>query len=251
MIHIGDKWGHRYDLTIDFLKRSKYFIKTGILLPYHSEMLDRIYEQFPEFFPTKEDVVYDIGSQYGDYSLICIKKYNARKVYAWEPLYDNFIKMENLFWKHNVSYGLFGHDAGDINFYNYALSDKKEEKTMNYKNNMLSIINTDNHINTNNHSAIIRYEVLDDVLKSKPNMFLPTLMKIDVEGYEMNVLNGALRTISASRPKIIIETHTTQLENEVRAFLKNLNYNEPKEYRRIKNKDGNEFVNLFFMPMEE
>ena len=244
MIHIGDKWGHKYDLTIDFLKRAKYFVKTGIHLPYHSEMLDRIYEQFPEFLPTKEDVVYDIGAQYGDYSLICLKTYKVSRLYAWEPIYDSWNKMNHLLDDHDV-FGYSHYDYGFVtNTYNYALSDKKEEKIIDY-NSMLSAIDS------GNHCAKIKFEILDDLFTTIILMQLPTLMKIDVEGYEMNVLRGALRTISSSRPKIIIETHTAQLENEVRAFLKNLNYNEPKEYRRIKNKDGNEFVNLFFMPMEE
>ena len=76
-------------------------------------------------------------------------------------------------------------------------------------------------------------------------------MKIDVEGYEMKVLMGALKVIGTARPRIIVETHTIELENEVRAFLKNLNYAEPKEYGRKTNKDGTEHVNLFFMPNVE
>ena len=248
-IHIGEKWGNRYDktvkLTIDYFGRLGYYAMYGVKLPQYSEMLDRIYEQFPEFLPNKDDVVYDIGAQYGDYSLICSKIYNARKVYAWEPIYGNYLKMHNLFWNHDLSYGFFEDSVhGDINFYNYALSDKKEEKIMKH-NGMLS---TENE---GKFSAKIRYEVLDDILKSNLHMLLPTLMKIDVEGYEMKVLMGALRVIGTARPRIIVETHTIELENEVRAFLKNLNYAEPKEYGRKTNKDGTEHVNLFFMPNVE
>ena len=250
MIHIGDKWGHKYDLTIDFLKRFKYFIKTGIFLPYHSEMLDRIYEQFPEFLPNSNDVVYDIGAQYGDYSIICSKIYGVEKVYAWEPLKQNYKKFDH-FIKINNIYGF------DIESYSFALSDRNESIQIRH-NGML------NKSNIGDIEEYIMFRVLDDISRMEKSEFppsalikigvgikLPTLMKIDVEGYEMKVLMGALRIIGMARPRIIIETHTIELENEVRAFFKNLNYNEPKEYRRIKNKDGNEFVNLFFMPMEE
>lgn len=37
----------------------------------------------------------------------------------------------------------------------------------------------------------------------------PSIIKIDVEGAAIQVIRGALSTISAHRPKIIIETHTT------------------------------------------
>lgn len=49
------------------------------------------------------------------------------------------------------------------------------------------------------------------------------LIKIDVEGSEVDVLRGGLNLINAKKPILIIETHNTQAK--VRDFIaKNLNY---------------------------
>jgi FkbM family methyltransferase len=48
----------------------------------------------------------------------------------------------------------------------------------------------------------VRTERLDDVLQDD---YVPTLIKIDVEGAELNVLRGALRTLERHRPYVLFE----------------------------------------------
>lgn len=52
----------------------------------------------------------------------------------------------------------------------------------------------------------------------------PDMMKIDVEGAEMMVLNGAKRTIAARRPVMFIEAHSHELAAAVSEFLAPLDY---------------------------
>jgi hypothetical protein len=52
----------------------------------------------------------------------------------------------------------------------------------------------------------VKVQSLDEHVKAQPSLG-PTLVKIDVEGYEARVLDGALRLLSRSpQPAIIIET---------------------------------------------
>jgi len=52
----------------------------------------------------------------------------------------------------------------------------------------------------------------------------PALMKIDVEGAEIMVLNGAAATIRAHRPAIFAEVHSSDLLRQFRAFLEPIGY---------------------------
>lgn len=52
----------------------------------------------------------------------------------------------------------------------------------------------------------------------------PTFMKIDVEGGEMGVLRGARRTIERVRPRMVLATHTDELDRECHEFLGELGY---------------------------
>ncbi len=45
------------------------------------------------------------------------------------------------------------------------------------------------------------------------------LLKIDIEGFELDVLDEAIKTIKKYHPKIIIETHSRALEKQTKEFL--------------------------------
>ena len=50
---------------------------------------------------------------------------------------------------------------------------------------------------------------LDDYVKK--NSIIPDVLKIDVEGAEFNVLDGAIKILKEYRPKIIISLHPEHL----------------------------------------
>lgn len=52
----------------------------------------------------------------------------------------------------------------------------------------------------------------------------PGLLKIDVEGAEMSVLQGALQLLGKHRPHVVVETHAPALETSVADMLAGLSY---------------------------
>ncbi len=66
-------------------------------------------------------------------------------------------------------------------------------------------------------------ETLDHLLETgviRP----PGLLKIDVEGAEMSVLQGAARVLRDHRPHVVVETHSAALETGVADMLAGLGY---------------------------
>jgi precorrin-6B methylase 2 len=63
----------------------------------------------------------------------------------------------------------------------------------------------------------------------------PDVLKIDVEGMELDVLRGAQQTLEVCRPRIILEVHSLALEQACRAFLEGMGY-------RIRTVDRSEWL---------
>jgi FkbM family methyltransferase len=47
----------------------------------------------------------------------------------------------------------------------------------------------------------------------------PDLLKVDVEGHELRVVQGAMRTLERARPALFIEVHAARLGQEIRSLL--------------------------------
>lgn len=139
-----------------------------------------------------DDIFVDVGANIGQHSLYA--SYLCGHVYSFEPikrLYDQF------------SGSVFKNDILNITPYNYALGNEKKDLPI-YSNeaNMggSSILVRDNK-NFLQNVKILR---LDDVYEQM-GITRADMMKIDVEGYELEVLLGARSFIKKYRPKILME----------------------------------------------
>ena len=122
-----------------------------------------------------------------------------------------------------------------IKAFNIALGNVNKTEIVSYSDNMTNNINEGEKIKTT-------FRTLDSY-KLKAD-----LLKIDVEGFELEVLEGAVETLEKYHPKIIIETHSRALEKQTKEFLSRLNYNLKHEGRSIynANKEFDKITNLFF-----
>lgn len=156
----------------------------------------------------------DGGAFIGDSAFMFEKFYKPNMVYAFEPLKINFdyinqtIKMNDL--KH-VTPVMSG------------IGDKEEESEISYNPEGLSgssiIIK-----NKNNLTQKINVTTIDNFV-SKNNLNLG-LIKLDVEGFESNVIKGAAESIKKYRPVMLISIyHTPQDFFEIKPFIESLNLN--------------------------
>jgi hypothetical protein len=66
-------------------------------------------------------------------------------------------------------------------------------------------------------NGTVRLDRLEGILS-------PCLVKVDVDGFEMDVLQGAIKLLQSAKVRLILETHSPSLENECNNFLRGLGY---------------------------
>jgi len=132
----------------------------------------------------------DIGAyDGGEIKKVLANNSNYKKIYAFEPDKDNFNKLKANF-----------ENFKNIELMNVGVSNKNCEIGFDFQSNMGSRINKDSLNKT-------KFIILDD-LSIKAD-----IIKIDVEGFEKDVLEGATKTIDKFKPNLCISIyhHSTNL----------------------------------------
>ena len=174
-------------LVLNFLNLFDFFHKKKILV------------QLKELISSDIDIFFDVGAHKGETVNFILQHFNVNKTYAFEPLENNLIKL-----KKNTNKNML--KSKHIEYFNFALGEKKETKYIKEMNESSS--STFNHINqeskyfkrknlflnfSNKKSFYLEKKVSiekakDIVVKYQINKI--DFLKIDTEGYELNVLNG-------------------------------------------------------------
>jgi FkbM family methyltransferase len=149
-----------------------------------------------------ESIFVDVGANIGYYTLLMARV--AKKVYAIEPDKKCFEIL-----KKNVE----DNNLKNVILLNIAASDKKEKKYLSRdeKNQGNSQINDKN-------GEIIWANTLDNILINEQKI---SLIKIDTQGWEPQVVEGANKIIKRDRPTMFLEyTPGEYCDNKMINFLK-------------------------------
>ena len=145
----------------------------------------------------------DIGANDGD---TCIDLVNTfQRVYAFEPNPESIKAIPDT-----------------IKKFPFALGNKKEE---------LVLTIPDNGYNNNKHGSIVRHQsgirqysvsvkTLDGFEFKEVD-----LIKIDVEGMELQVLEGSMQTLMKWRPVVLFENKRSRYNKKLVDFFNEINYN--------------------------
>ena len=179
-----------YDLLVDETSRTIFRKLVSFRLNYDLDDLkgfsarepEQYFEDFLQLAPVGETFI-DVGGFNAYNSLEFIKRcpdYNA--IHLFEPEPDNY---------RNCVDALQG--KSNIYCYSHGLSDKKETLR-------LESLGSGSKISENG-TIHIQVDRLDDVLQGR---FKPTLIKMDIEGGEMQAIDGAKHTISTYHPRLAL-----------------------------------------------
>lgn len=192
------------------------------------QFIDGEYTFYRDFLPSRNDVVVDIGAETGDYALLCACYYGCSKVYAFEPEKSSFRTLIE-----NIELNT----ANDtISPFNCGISSENASVHASFNGDSISWLNE-------HKDHLIEVKKLDSF-----DIREISILKIDAEGNEVEVLNGAVETIKRCRPRIIIETHSKHLREEVVKKLGDLGYSLTHMGRTTLSRSNAEISNLFFSP---
>ena len=155
---------------------------------YEIETLEYLKKEYKQF-----EHVLDIGSNMGNHMLYYCSNLGAKKVHCFEP---NQFNLEQL--QKNIS---LNHLEKTVTVYPYALgaeSGKGVQADFSLGNTGMNRI--DKVADATGAEAVIEIRSLDSLGIQQANF-----MKIDVEGFEVEVLKGAGNTIKQCKPVVMIE----------------------------------------------
>ena len=157
--------------------------------------------------------ILDIGANIGNHSIFFARECKAKLVYAFEPIKQTYEMLVN-----NVK---LNHLTNVISTYNFGVSDKK---------GLASILTApiDNIGATSimkDPKGMINLVSIDDFLQLEELHFV----KIDVEAFEIHVLNGLRKTLEKFKPSVFIEVFNENFV-EVQNIFSELGYKLTKEF---------------------
>jgi FkbM family methyltransferase len=168
--------------------------------------------------------VIDIGANIGAITLKCAKKVGLQgKVFSFEPSPINFKRANK-----NISLNKFN----NITLINQGLGNEKSTAflyNVNPSNRGMLRLLQDNDQNNSFEKEEVEIDTLDNSIQ-KFSIPKPDFIKIDVEGFEYKVLQGAIETLGNYKPILFIELDDKNLleqksnAKELVRFLKQLKY---------------------------
>tara|TARA_B100000029_G_C17181502_1_gene817149 strand:- start:16 stop:732 length:717 start_codon:yes stop_codon:yes gene_type:complete len=188
-------------IVINFLNIFDYFYKKQIIKALNSILGDNI------------EIFFDVGAHRGETIKLILKNFKVKKIYAFEPLEKNF-----LFLKKNTLKLTY---KNNIKLFNCALAEIKEKRLMKEmeetsSSTLNSIDETSKYFKRKNF--FLNFSFKKNYYKEKRvslekainiminnNITSIELLKIDTEGYELNVIKGFESQIK--KIKVILFEH--------------------------------------------
>ncbi len=167
------------------------------------------------------DVAVDVGAAMGSYSWILNRV--SKQVFAFEPglIHNKYLNNVSFGTGINVIRAAVGSDCSSVNMYTPGLdTDARHSATLSRENPVVNSSGT--------NVDLVDQITLDSFFSNKlaPGRSID-ILKVDVEGYELEVFRGAIGVLSKSHPIIICEIEARHNVGYPKVFklLRGLGYN--------------------------
>lgn len=187
---------------------------------------DKFFFDFLDSFDLKGKIIFDIGAHIGYHSLYFAELVgNSGRVFSFEPNIFNIKRMKKIL---NANKNL----SSRVRIFNRAVGSQSGKIKFKYSPKIDCGYSCGGHIagaetpytkndyqEVNFKETIVRQISLDNLNKDLKINSQPFLIKIDVEGAEYLILNGAKNYILKNKPIFLIEVHNIYNMLEVSKFL--------------------------------
>ncbi len=186
--------------------KAEYLLKNGDIARLQTENNDEVsvtastivleqYEYSPVVSISPGDIFIDVGGYIGDTAYWAHRK-GARKIYSFEPNPQSIALIENNKKKFN---------GENVEVVPLGLANAKGQATFNLSDHSAGARIIKDREASNKRVLTIKTTDLDSWCKE--NNVRPDFIKMDIEGGEVNALEGAMETIKTSKPKLAISLY--------------------------------------------
>jgi len=198
------------DILLDLDLREKidrfiYFNKT-----YEDELLNKSLSLIKN---NNIKYFFDIGCNFGIYSLYLGKNFKNLEIFAFDILENNILRMNEMIKKNNLI---------NISTYPYGLSNKNEELVAYSDSNNSSVYRLQKLSNLNYRvEKKVKVKRLDDLFPNIKDVKI--FIKIDIENHETYFIEGARNFLKNNKVIIQIETND-EIAKDIELLLEKLDY---------------------------
>ncbi len=146
------------------------------------------------------DVVFDVGGNVGLYSIAAARIAKSVNVFTFEPVPDTLKELRSNVVKNKVE--------NQVKIIPKALSSKAGTMYITTEYHSSNYIT---NANSEQQKTMIRVTTIDNFAKQEKIKRID-MIKMDIEGHELEALKGAQRSIERFRPKILIEIYENKTE---------------------------------------
>lgn len=202
-------------------------------------------KEFPFFF--------DVGANIGAYSVFAATEFSSLKVFAFEPVVDNFIRLDQNKRLNNLM---------NLNIFQIGISEKNALTELYVRDPRIGNSGAQLRapIDEKGDSFVAAYKdnllsIQIDTLISLFGLPVPNFMKIDVDGHEESILNGAMQVLSQKEMRsVLIEANGNEARERIQqqlcsyGFKPDPRFNDLADHsaNRRQNKIGNIAVNVVY-----
>jgi FkbM family methyltransferase len=187
-------------------------------------------------FAVSGEVVWDIGANIGSFAVAALQDSRVQELHCFEPDPDN---------RATLTLNLALNPGARQRVWPLALSDRTEQRTLHQgptSNRGLSCLGDDRDFGMG--CLAVNCTTLDELVLTQ-HLNPPTLIKMDVEGWEYSVLLGATKVLQQAPPKAIVFESTCDQQGQIAnqrlpELLKHYGYGLVKLSRREQKVDAQE-----------